>query len=120
MTFSGAYLSSRLIPVVDKIIRECGFRVNEGKTRLVGPKGRKIITGISVSSGVLKLPRSSRRMLRKEVFEIRQTDGNINALADKNDPLYMDRLMGRLAFWKQVEPNNGFVSESIEWLRSQY
>ena len=114
ITFSGCYIPSQFILLVSEIIESEGFAVNPKKTRLVGPKGRKIVTGVSVSGETLKLPRQTRRMIRQEVFHLR-TKGFMEHTAARKiaDPLYAERILGKLAFWRQVEPENGFVTEAI-------
>jgi RNA-directed DNA polymerase len=117
ITFSGSSISWRLIPIISRILAENGFMVNEDKTRLVGPKGRKIITGISISSGSLKIPKETRRRLRAEVFFVQKL--GVWEYVERNkidDPVYFDRLIGRLSYWRHIEPENKFVKDSLAFL----
>jgi hypothetical protein len=114
LSISGEYVRSDMIEVVERIVCESGFLVNKAKTKLVGPKGRKIITGISISSGELRLPRATRRELRQEIHYALE---NPESSGIRNDPIYYDRLLGCLGFWLQVEPKNLFILRSIESIR---
>lgn len=61
---------------VAQIIRRCGFKVNEKKTRLQDARyGNRVITGVAVGE-ILKAPRNVRRKLRAA-----QHQGNINEIS---------------------------------------
>lgn len=114
LAFSGNYISARFIKVVSEIVQDESFCVNESKTKLVRGSGRKIITGISVSGDKLCLPKETKRKLRQEVFYL-TTRGFMEHTENINDsdPLYVERLLGKLSFWKQVEPDNNYIAQSI-------
>ncbi len=118
LTFSGDYIPSKFIEIVFKILRSSGFAPNTDKTRLIGPKGRKIVTGISVFGESMKLPKSTRRQLRKEVHYLCQNGFEKHTISlGVRDPLYVEKLLGKLSFWKQIEPENQFVINSINNVR---
>jgi retron-type reverse transcriptase len=48
---------------VSRIIRDAGFRINRGKSRLMGPKCCRQVTGLTVNEKVC-IPRTKRRQLR--------------------------------------------------------
>lgn len=117
-TFSGKIIPVRLINYVEKIVSEEGFIVNSSKTKLLNEKKQKIVTGISISSGKLTIPKKTKREVRKNVYHILskgmfEHQKNINS----NDPIYLERLLGYLYFWYSVEPNNNFVLKSIDGLK---
>lgn len=114
LTFSGDRIPMRYIDYVTDIVCDEGFMVNEEKTQLLLGSQRKIVTGISISSGKLTIPREVRREIRKQVFYI-QKRGISNHLTSigSSDPVYIERLLGRLNFWHLVEPGNEFVNKSI-------
>lgn len=119
MTFSGHYIPAKFIGIVYNILESEGFLANTEKTRLIGQKGRKIVTGISVSGKKLKLPKVTKRQVRKEVFYLlrfgfEQHTDRIGS----DDPIYVERLLGKLTFWKQVEPQNKYVDGAITSLRT--
>ena len=120
LTFSGEDFSFELIlSEIDRIIRSEKFVLQRKKTRFLTENKRKIITGISVSSGEkLMIPKAKKREIRKNVHYIL-----IKGLAEhqrfigSTDPSYMKRLMGYLNFWLMVEPDNEYVKRSIAALK---
>ena len=115
LTFSGDYIPYTFIKIVDDIIKDYGFKVNDKKTYLSLGPGKRIVTGLSVVGSELKVPRKYKRKLRQEVYYI------VNHGYDKHirkkkisDPFYLNSIYGKLLFWKSVEPKNLFVLKSIE------
>ncbi len=109
LTFSGQHISGNLDKTVSRILKECDFFPNEKKTRFLREKNqKKIITGISIGSGQLRIPRASKRRIRSEIH---------NALHDKvgmserlaQDPYFYDRLLGKIQFWLRVEPQCQYI-----------
>jgi len=118
LVFSGNYISKNFIIVVSEIIKDESFRVNESKTILIRGSGRKIITGISVNGEKLRLPKETKRKLRQEVFHLLSKGFIDHTEKIQNfDPMYVERLLGKLSFWKQVEPDSEYVSISIEQVK---
>jgi RNA-directed DNA polymerase len=119
MTFSGSHIPVKFIDLVDDVVKYEGFRINEEKTKLIRGHKKKIVTGISVSGDNMKLPRKTIRSLKQELFYIKKL-GLLNHL-DKikvNDPVYLERILGKFHFWKQIEPGNIFVKKAILDLKS--
>lgn len=117
--FSGSHIESVFISYVNKIIVDCGFCSNEKKQRLYHSQGNKILTGISLSNGVMKLPRSTRRDWGKEFFYINKYGLESHILKnDIHNIHYLQTLKGRLEFWRMVEPENQLVQKSIDYLRT--
>lgn len=119
LTFSGNNISVVLIKYITEILNDEGFNVNESKTKLIKENNQKIVTGISISSGKLTIPKKTKREIRKNVYNILSKglfvhQSNINS----NDPIYLERLLGYLYFWYSVEPENEFVLKSLEGLKS--
>jgi hypothetical protein len=56
---------------VKRIVRECGYRLNRGKTRIMRRHQRQQLTGLIVNEG-LNLPRETRRRLRAIEHQRRQ------------------------------------------------
>ena len=119
LTLSGNYIPAKFIEIVYSILISEGFTPNKEKTRLIGPKGRKIVTGVSVSGAQLKLPKATKRQVRKEIhyllrFGLEKHSKRIGLY----DPIYAERLLGKLAFWKQIEPENIYVNEAMTNMQS--
>lgn len=117
ITFSGNVIKPRLLASLSKIIESEGFQLNPKKTRLYRPEQRKLITGIDASRKIIRPPRRFRREVRKDVHFVRKfgTLSHLSRLRIR-DPLYLYRLAGKLEFWRQIEPENGYILETIDWI----
>ena len=120
LTFSGDYLPKDEVLVrIHRIIREEGFTMNVKKTRFLSEHKRKIITGVSVSSGKkMTLPKVKKREIRKNVHYV-LTKGLVGHQEHigSTDPVYLKRLLGSLCYWRSIEPDNRYVSDSITALK---
>ena len=120
LTFSGNVFPKEVIlPRIKQIIKEESFEPNHKKTRFVNEYGKKIITGVSVSSGVkLTIPKARKREIRKNVYFI-LTKGlaEHQRRIGSTDPVYLKRLIGQLCYWQSIEPDNAYVSDSIASLK---
>jgi len=118
--FSGNHIEPVFISYVNRIIIDCGFHSNEKKQRLYHSQGNKILTGISLSNGEMKLPRSTRRVWGKEFFYINKYGLESHILKnDIHNIHYLQTLKGRLEFWRMLEPDNQLVQKSIDYLKTQ-
>ncbi|MES9825153.1 MAG: retron St85 family RNA-directed DNA polymerase [Candidatus Thiodiazotropha endolucinida] len=119
LVFSGPDLRANFIQNVIKIISESGFIVNDSKTQLIKEGRRKIVTGIHLCDQGLKLPRKARREITKELHFIFKY-GYYSHITNRRirDPFYSLRLQGRLAFWRQIEPDNQFLITATTKLKN--
>ena len=117
-TFSGEIISLGILNYIESIVSDEGFEINKSKSKLIGEKGQKIVTGISISSGKLTIPKKAKREVRKNIHYILK-NGLFEHLRNihSNDPIYVERLLGFLFFWLSVEPENAFIRNSIEKLK---
>jgi RNA-directed DNA polymerase len=105
--FSGTTIERDTINVSSEIIADEGFSVNHAKTQLLGLDSKKIVTGISITNGKLALPRKSIRMIKQEAhFLLKYGYFSHMDVTGKRDPILIERLLGRTAFWLQVDPGN--------------
>ena len=120
ITFSGYRVNPKLIlDDIKKAIHEEKFSIKREKTRYIGKNKRKLITGISISSGKkLTIPKAKKREIRKNVYFI-LTKGleEHKRFIKSTDPVYLKRLISYLFFWKMVEPDNKYVTDSIVALK---
>ena len=120
LTFSGdVFPKEQIIPQVKRIIRDEKFEPNHKKTHFMNQSSRKIITGVSVASGVkLTIPKSKKREIRKNVYFI-LTKGlaEHQRRIGSHDPAYLKRLIGMLCYWRAIETDNTYVSDSIAALK---
>lgn len=105
LAFSGKKISRNLPKLVEKIISEQGYQLNPTKTVLKVQDKKKIITGVSISSGIPKPPRQFVRSLRANIHYIEKNFGQLSDL-NNLDPLIYERILGKLNYWLQIEPNN--------------
>lgn len=64
-SFNFYWTYEKLIKEIPSIVARCGFKINEGKTRLQDSLyGRRVITGVSVGYFNIAAPRSIRRRMR--------------------------------------------------------
>lgn len=119
MTFSGKRISRRFQSIISKIVEEDGFKINKEKTRFIKGKHQKIVTGVSISSDKLTVPKAKRREVRQHVYYIKKYGlAEHQKKIGNNDPIFLERLIGYLHFWHSIEPENVFVNNSLESLSS--
>ncbi len=116
MAFSGKYIPKSFNRIVEKIVNDEGFTINNAKTVLINGHGKKILTGISISNNKLKLPRNNRRLLRVEANIALKNDFN-KVVIETGDPIYYERLIGKFMFWLQIEPDNEYVITTLNKLK---
>lgn len=95
---------------IDNILKIHNLTINKKKTHLYGPGAKKIITGISIASGQMKIPRLYKRQLRYE----------INALKTKKynfDEAMLLSLNGKLCYCRQIEPDSNFVNRALKLVK---
>lgn len=96
-----------------------GFKVNPKKTFHYAGMQRKLLTGLVVKHSSIRLPKSTRREIRSQVHYVIKF-GIIDQIKRYNDIYYLDRVLGRLCYWKQIEPNNEFVLNSLREINLLY
>jgi RNA-directed DNA polymerase len=110
MIFSGNRISGNLPGLVCSIVKSEGFTINDRKTMLARDAQRLIVTGVSISAGRTRLPRGKRRELRALIH--RTLSYNLlkpNVVQNPPDPQYLQRLLGSLAHWINVEPTSEYA-----------
>lgn len=120
LTFSGdVFPAQQILPLIKQIIREEKFEINHKKTRFLSGHKRKIITGVSISSGVkLTIPKAKKREIRKNVhFILTKGLAEHQRRIGSHDPAYLKRLIGTLCYWRSIEPDNAYLSDSIAALK---
>lgn len=120
MTFSGDIPNQNtLIAAITKIVKKEGFAIKIKKTRFLPKNRRKIVTGISISSGEkMTIPKAKKRELRKNIhFILTKGLAQHQRHIKSNDPAYLKRILGYLSFWLSIEPDNQYVIKSIKALK---
>lgn len=107
LVFSGDEIPYKFVEYISNIIKDEGFSLNEKKTKLYKDNGRRIVTGISISSDELKIPREYKRKIRQELFYIKKFGFKRHLRNTKDRKIsYLLTLLGKVNFWLSVEPNN--------------
>lgn len=120
LTFSGdGFTKKQILPLIKQIVRSEKFELNHKKTRFLDRHKRKIITGISISSGEkMTIPKARKREIRKNVhFILTKGLADHQRRIGSHDPAYLKRLIGTLCYWRSIEPDNTYVSDSIAALK---
>ena len=91
--------------------------VNSKKTRLYGEKGNKIITGVSLANNEIRIPRTYRRALEKEIYFIMKygLDAHVKRSKIKTSN-YLQSIIGKLNYWLLIEPENENARKGYEYL----
>lgn len=115
LAFSGGRIPRDLSSLVGDILLEYGFYLNHKKTQLKLAGKKKIITGVSISSGQVRAPKSFKRELRAQIYELERNIGNLARLPNF-DPLIYERLIGRINYLLQIEPENKYAKVKKAYL----
>lgn len=120
ITLSGNMISMSYVRFVERIIIEEGFTPKVEKTHLLGPAVKKIITGVSISSGKPTIPKNMKRYLRQKTYYINKY-GLRNHLKHEHisDSIYPIRLQGTMAYWKMIEKDSLSVLERFKSLQEE-
>lgn len=116
---SNTPIEKGFLDILSNLITQYNMSINVEKTHFYGPNTKKIITGISISSGEAKLPRATKRKIRQEINMIRKF-GLLSHMekTGQMSPLFIASIKGKLAFWRQIEPNNPFIIKAFEILKN--
>lgn len=120
---SGNKISVPMYNELFSVISECGLKANF-KSKLMRNPSKIIICGMSLSSGEIKLPRTTKRQIRKSAHflitnHITLKEFDNSPFTDATfDPLYADRILGQLGFWRFLEPSADFPLRYIKKISS--
>lgn len=119
LTFSGQYISYKLIHIISNIVTDYGLCINKEKTRLHIKKGQRIVTGLSVTNETIAIPRKMKREIKTEIYFLKKL-GLLTFISRNKikNPYFLDVILGKLNFWKQTEPDNQYVLSSISYIHS--
>lgn len=118
ITFSGDTIPNNVLTIIVKILREEGFTLNASKTRFKTGDCKKIVTGLSVGSGKVRVKKSYKRDFRKDCHYV--VKNGLNELKRSSgyfDPLYIDRLIGKANFILYIEPDNNYARTALDHLK---
>ncbi len=112
LAISGEDLPVKFIDYISKIIEDEGFKVNSTKTKLYNGKGRRILTGVSISTDKMKAPKEYKKKLFQELYYINKHGLNSHMTKMKiRLPYYVNSLIGKLNYILSIEPDNEKAKE---------
>lgn len=120
ITISGEYGIKKMLPIIDLIVNEEGFSLNEKKTRISYYYQRQEITGLVVNGGVIRVPKSYLKKFKQEIYYCKKF-GPSNHLKHENinKNNFKDHMYGKAYFISMVDNRIGkeLLSEldAIEW-----
>lgn len=117
LAFSSEEISRTFIEDVDGIISDSGFTINPKKKVLISAGRRKILAGVDISSGKLRVPREFRRQVRLDAHLAMKLGAVEYIIQRRRNPAALPELAGKLAYWLQVEPDNAFALLAFERVR---
>lgn len=100
-----------------QVVTRGGFRINRRKSRVVGPGGRKIVTGLVVNDIKPRLPRPVKDEVELALYHIGK-HGLLGHMERRNSmrPLgYLNHLVGKILYCHSIEP--AFAEASMAELR---
>lgn len=118
LTESSNEQCASLLREVAQVVTRSGFRINRSKTRVVGPGGRKTVTGLVVNDIKPRLPRSVKDEVELALYHIGK-HGLLDHMARRNStrPLgYLNHLVGKILYCHSIEP--AFAEASMAALRN--
>ena len=121
LTFSADHSLDNLLPEIARILNAYGFQINPDKVHSYKPGFPKIITGLVVQNGVVRIPKQFKRKLRQEIYYCTKYGvlthlENVNAQHYIN---YREHLYGKAYYVHMIEPEVGSVYldalDNIKW-----
>lgn len=109
LAFSGKEIRTGFDLQVYEILASEGFEPNLKKTRIIQPRGQRILTGLSIGRDKIRVNREFKRRLKQEVNFVLKY-GVVSHCLNRSirSPGYLDTLIGRVGYWCSVEPDGEF------------
>lgn len=107
IVISGNHIPRGIARLFFEIIEDEGFLVNQEKVRFLREKDKKVVTGLDISSGKIRITRSFRREIKRDIYFV--WSGGLSAHVSRRkifNPNYIAHLQGRVNFWRYIEPGN--------------
>lgn len=102
---------------IAQVIQRSGFRVNRSKSRVVGPGGRKVVTGLVINDVKPRLPRSIKSDIQLAIYHIGKHGllSHMERRKSKRPIGYLNHLVGKILYCHSIEP--AFSDEAMAKLR---
>jgi len=120
LTFSGGRIDlARSRRLIERVVRDEGFRPNQAKVRFLTRASQQRVTGVVVNEK-LNSPRARRRWIRQELHYVRKFGVDAHLAARGIDPSgYKEFIYGHALALKQVNSTEGVAVlsalDSVDW-----
>ena len=115
IVISGENFDYEILTLAKTIFDKFDFIMNMKKTYYSFEPKQNIITGLSISSGTMRVRKCFKRLTRQEAhFLIKNGILNFSANGDVFDPFAIDRVIGKLQWWSHVEKDAVFPKEKLK------
>lgn len=120
MVVSGSQITLGLYSLAMDLVKSFGYKINDSKTALIRRPAKIVITGISITTGKMLVPKQYKRELRQRAYGL-AFHGKMAFVRDGVfDPFAFDRVMGQLLYWTHVEPEANFPRRYFRILKEMY
>lgn len=108
ITFSGDTDLSIIVPIVEKIILEEGFKVNEKKTRVLYKHQRQEVTGLIVNGKNVRVKKKYLKKMRQEIYYCNKygVDDHLKHIRC-GKRFYREHMYGKAYFINMVDKKTG-------------
>lgn len=108
ITFSADSDITSIIPIVNKIIEEEGFSINDKKTRVVFDYQRQEVTGLLVDGQKVRVKKEYLKKIRQEIYYLKKfgVDDHLRHIKCEKR-FYKDHMYGKAYFIKMVDKELG-------------
>lgn len=119
IAISGENIHYQLQKFICKIIEE-GFVINYDKTYLSDSEiNKRQLTGVVIKDNYLTVPKNFKKQLKQEIYYISKFGLKSHLFSIKNkNPYYTESLLGKLQYWKFIEPQSELVNKLIKDLEN--
>lgn len=97
--------------VIYELLKIYGYTPNDEKTLRLNPHQTKYVTGLSIENGVVRLMKKRRREIRNEFHKFISNIGKPEEI--EKHAIKKEKILGKLNFWKYIEPNCKFPKDAI-------
>lgn len=120
IVLSGDTDDHSLLDLAINVVEEGGYQVNVMKSFFANRPKKLVLTGLSLSTGTLKVPKAYKRAVRQEAYRFAAKGTSYLFSDGKFDPFTFDKIMGRLAFWAWVEEEAAFPRRYMQLFSERF
>ena len=110
ITFSGnkKIINSKLLNLVRKIISECGYCINDNKTRFESCFGRQEVTGLIINNGKISVSKRYLKSIRQDLYYIKKYGLEDHKKRNNiTNAFYQEHIKGQILFVYSIDKDKG-------------